>query len=176
MAKGYPSMLALLGLVALAGYQHRDKLAELIGARNPNDPDSRNSDPDSLNSDPDSLNSDPGSRNSDPGSRNRNAEWDRVLGDVKKAGAGVGGLLSNGLSELLERFKQNGRQDVAQSWVNRGANQDITPQELEAVIGSEMLETLALQTGLSRQELLARLSRQLPEAVDKYTPDGRLPS
>ena len=32
------------------------------------------------------------------------------------------------------------------------------------------------QTGLSRQELVARLSRELPDAVDKYTPDGRLPT
>ena len=27
----------------------------------------------------------------------------------------------------------------------------------------------------SREEILARLSRELPEAVDKYTPQGRLP-
>ena len=36
--------------------------------------------------------------------------------------------------------------------------------------------TLAKQTGLSRNELLARLSRELPDAVDKYTPQGRLPT
>ena len=32
------------------------------------------------------------------------------------------------------------------------------------------------QTGLSQQEILDRLSRELPTAVDKYTPDGRLPA
>ena len=32
------------------------------------------------------------------------------------------------------------------------------------------------KTGLSRQELLTRLSKTLPDAVDQYTPDGRLPS
>jgi uncharacterized protein YidB (DUF937 family) len=31
MSDGYPSMTALLGLLALAGYQNRDKLAELLG-------------------------------------------------------------------------------------------------------------------------------------------------
>ncbi|MFL5196107.1 MAG: YidB family protein, partial [Microvirga sp.] len=30
--------------------------------------------------------------------------------------------------------------------------------------------------GLSREELLQRLSRELPNAVDRYTPDGRLPT
>ena len=31
MSDGYPSMTALLGLLALAGYQNRDKLGELLG-------------------------------------------------------------------------------------------------------------------------------------------------
>jgi uncharacterized protein YidB (DUF937 family) len=31
-------------------------------------------------------------------------------------------------------------------------------------------------TGLSREEILSRLSRDLPDAVDKYTPQGRLPA
>ena len=30
MSRGMPSMTALLGLLALAGYQNRDKLAELL--------------------------------------------------------------------------------------------------------------------------------------------------
>jgi hypothetical protein len=30
MSRGLPSMTALLGLLALAGYQNRDKLAELL--------------------------------------------------------------------------------------------------------------------------------------------------
>jgi uncharacterized protein YidB (DUF937 family) len=32
------------------------------------------------------------------------------------------------------------------------------------------------QTGMSREELLAGLSRELPKAVDQLTPDGRLPT
>jgi uncharacterized protein YidB (DUF937 family) len=31
MSRGFPSMTALLGLLAVAGYQHRDKIAEIIG-------------------------------------------------------------------------------------------------------------------------------------------------
>ena len=30
MSRGFPSMTALLGLLALAGYQNRDKLAEML--------------------------------------------------------------------------------------------------------------------------------------------------
>jgi uncharacterized protein YidB (DUF937 family) len=50
------------------------------------------------------------------------------------------------------------------------------PPQLKQAIGSDVLENLEQQTGLSQEELLARLSRGLPTAVDKYTPDGRLPT
>ena len=56
-----------------------------------------------------------------------------------------------------------------------GPNQAIGPDDLEKAIGPEVLDTLVKQTGLSREELLTRLSQRLPDAVDKYTPDGRIP-
>ena len=30
MSRGFPSMTALLGLIAVAGYQNRDKIAEML--------------------------------------------------------------------------------------------------------------------------------------------------
>jgi uncharacterized protein YidB (DUF937 family) len=75
-----------------------------------------------------------------------------------------------------ERFKQNGQGQAADSWVGRGPNQPLGPNQLEQAIGPEVLNTLSQQTGLSRDELLSRLTRDLPEAVDKFTPEGRLPT
>jgi uncharacterized protein YidB (DUF937 family) len=56
-----------------------------------------------------------------------------------------------------------------------GPNKQIAPDQLEQAIGPDVLATLTQQTGLSHEELLSRLSTTLPEAVDKFTPDGRLP-
>ena len=33
MSRGLPSMTALLGLLAIAGYQNRDKIAEMLGGQ-----------------------------------------------------------------------------------------------------------------------------------------------
>jgi uncharacterized protein YidB (DUF937 family) len=88
----------------------------------------------------------------------------------------AGGLLGGELSELVDRFKKTGQADTVDSWVSTGPNKQIAPSQLEQAIGPDVLETLSKQTGLSKQELLARLSRELPDAVDKYTPDGRLPA
>jgi len=62
------------------------------------------------------------------------------------------------------------------SWVKTGPNQPVGPEQLQQAIGPEVLNTLSQQTGLSREELLSRLTRELPAAVDKFTPDGRLPN
>jgi uncharacterized protein YidB (DUF937 family) len=149
MSRGFPSMTALLGLLAIAGYQNRDKIAEMLG----------------------------GLGQSKPGAAGQGGIGG-LLGQLSSSlgGASAGGVLSGGLSELIERFKQSGQAETAESWVKTGPNKPCTPSQLEQAIGPEVFDTLEKQTGLSRDELLARLCRELPDAVDKYTPQGRLPT
>jgi uncharacterized protein YidB (DUF937 family) len=151
MSRGMPSMTALLGLLAIAGYQNRDKLAELLKGAGGG--------------------SQSGSGGQQPGPGGLLGNLGGLLG-----GAGVGGLLNGGIGELLEKFNQNGQGETADSWVGKGPNKEVSPPQLKQAIGPDVLAELERQTGLSQEELLARLSRELPAAVDKYTPDGRLPS
>jgi uncharacterized protein YidB (DUF937 family) len=51
-----------------------------------------------------------------------------------------------------------------------------TSSELEKALGREKISWLMQETGMSREELLSGLSRELPGVVDKLTPDGRLPT
>ena len=87
-----------------------------------------------------------------------------------------GGALSGGLKDLIDRFKQTGQEQKAQSWVSTGANHSIEPHELEQVLGEERINWLVEETGMARDQLLAKLSGELPAAVDELTPDGRLPT
>jgi len=151
MSRGLPSMTALLGLLAIAGYQNRDKIGELLKGATGNAP---------------------------AGAGGQEGPLGGLLGNLggALAGGGAGGLLGGGLGELLERFKQNGQGDAAESWINKGPNKELPPPQLKQAIGADVLAALEQQTGLSQEELLARLSRELPAAVDQYTPDGRLPN
>ena len=72
--------------------------------------------------------------------------------------------------------RQNGHGEKVDSWVGTGPNREVAPSDLEQAIGPDMLHDLTEQTGLSRDELLSRLSRELHNAVDQYTPHGRLPA
>lgn len=181
MSRGLPSMTALLGLLAIAGYQNRDKISEMLGGLGqggaspaPGHGAGAGSVPGSADQQAGGLGGGLGGLLGGLGGAGGAGGLGGLLGGL--GGAGAGGLLSGGLSDLLEQFRQNGQGEVAESWVKPGPNQAVAPQQLEKAIGPDVLDTLAQQTGLSREDILSRLSRELPDAVDKYTPDGRLPA
>ena len=91
-------------------------------------------------------------------------------------GGSAGNILSGGLNDLLKQFQQSGLGEKANSWVSTGQNKALGPDELERALGEERIAWLMQQTGMSRDELLAGLSRELPQAVDQLTPQGRIPS
>ena len=91
------------------------------------------------------------------------------------AGGGAGTVLSGGLGELLKKFQQAGQGEAAQSWIEKGPNRSLAPDNLERAIGSDTLDDLAQRTGIPRERLLAELKEMLPTTVDALTPDGRIP-
>ena len=96
-------------------------------------------------------------------------------GGSMAAGLGGGAILS-GLKDLLDRFQQNNPNTAAKSWVASGPNQSMSSEELERALGEERVQWLMAQTGMGKDELLAGLATSLPEAIDKLTPEGRVPT
>jgi uncharacterized protein YidB (DUF937 family) len=172
-----PSMMALLSVLAVAGYQHRDKLGDLLGQATQR-------------------------TGTSGGSTAGGGGLGGLLGSLGGGGGGLGGLLggggggggmaggglgglagalgggglAGGLGGLVDSFRQSGQEETARSWVEHGPNRPVAPNEIEQAIGVEAINNLAGQTGLSREELLSRLASVLPQAVDKLTPHGRLPT
>jgi uncharacterized protein YidB (DUF937 family) len=98
-----------------------------------------------------------------------------VLGGLL-GGAAAGSVLNGGLGQVLQDLQRSGQGRTAQSWIGRGANEDIAPDDLANALGADTISALAQQTGMSRGDLLAGLSQSLPDFVDQLTPDGRLPT
>ena len=152
--RGMPSLLALLGLLAVAGYQNRDKLSGML-----NDAGKR-------------LN-----ETQPEGGNPIQAGAGNVLGGLSDLLAGKGtGSLSEGLGDLMDRFKQSGAQETAESWMKPGENKPLTRDQVEKAVGAENVDELAQRMGMDRDELLDRLATNIPEGVDKFTPEGRLPT
>jgi len=146
MTRGMPSLAALLGLVAVAGYQNRDKIGEFLN----------------------------GTKSSGSGGTSSGGIMDSVKNAL--GGGSSGSTISGGLGELVDRFSNAGQSETVKSWVGKGPNQSISDTQLEQTLGPDLISRLTEQTGLGREELLRRLSQTLPEAVDHLTPDGRLPA
>ncbi len=152
---------ALLGVIAVAGYQNRDKIAEFLrGIQNHPDNGSRAPQSESQGQQAGGL----GGLFSGPGG----------FGDLL-GGLTTGGILSGGLGDLLKTFEQNGHADKAESWIKPGPNTEIDSGQLSEALGPDILNELAAKTGMSHEEIVDRLSRDLPKAVDDLTPDGRVP-
>ena len=105
------------------------------------------------------------------------------LGDLLKGGLGgllaggaAGSILSGGLGDLVKELQQGGQKDTADSWVSKGPNKEIAPNDLASALGADQINMMMNQSGLSRQDLLEELSQNLPGVIDQLTPDGRMPS
>jgi uncharacterized protein YidB (DUF937 family) len=97
-----------------------------------------------------------------------------LLGGLLGGGGGLAG--GGGLGGLLDQFRQSGYGEHVDSWVGTGQNRRIAPDELSQALGPDTIDELEHQTGMPRQQLLSELSEELPDAVDQFTPDGRLPT
>ncbi len=86
------------------------------------------------------------------------------------------GSILDGLGGLIKQFQQKGLGDTIDTWINTGANKDISSGQVGNALGSDVVDELSRRTGLSRDQVLAELARVLPKAVDKLTPEGRLPT
>ena len=100
---------------------------------------------------------------------------DDVMGGLgKDAGGGIADLLKGqgGIGGLVEKFGQNGLGDVASSWIGKGGNLNISPEQISQVLGSGPIADFARKMGISPEQASETLAGLLPEAVDRMTPGG----
>lgn len=158
MSRGMPSMMALLGLLAVAGYQNRDKIADALGGLGRQN------------------GMQPGQGGAGAGGLGGILAG---LGDLfgGQSSTGAGNTITGGLNDLIDRFKTSGQAETADSWTNMAVpTRGLTPAQVEQAVGADNLAELSERTGLTRDELLQRLATAIPETVDRLTPGGRMPS
>jgi uncharacterized protein YidB (DUF937 family) len=111
-----------------------------------------------------------------------------ILGNALRGltgAAGAGGLpaiLSQVLAKtdlgsiggLLQQLQQSGLGPQVASWLGNGQNLPVSVDQLKNALGDERLRQLATQFGLPVDQLLGELSRHLPGAIDRMSPNGTL--
>jgi uncharacterized protein YidB (DUF937 family) len=93
--------------------------------------------------------------------------------------SGVVGMLTSGsgggLNGLVDKLQKSGLGDVAASWIGKGDNKPVTPQQLEDALGADKVAELAEQAGIPKEKGAEVLSQVLPNVVNEMTPDGEVP-
>lgn len=106
----------------------------------------------------------------------------KVAGGAASSGLlnAVVGMATNpqtgGLQGLVQKAVDSGLAEQAASWVGKEANLPITPEQVHAVFGSEMVHNLAAQLNVPHAEVANGLAAVLPEVVNHLTPEGVVPS
>jgi uncharacterized protein YidB (DUF937 family) len=106
--------------------------------------------------------------------------FDGLLGGI--VGAGMVSVVNNvlekhgGLQGVVNEFERNGLGPTVKSWVSTGPNQPISPGEVQRALGPDLLQQLSQKSGVPVEELSRKLAEVLPQAVDKMTPNGTIPT
>ena len=80
-----------------------------------------------------------------------------------------------GLQGMLGKFQQAGYGEQAQSWIGTGQNMPIDAGALSQIFGQGQLSQIAQQLGIPHDQVAGQLAQELPNVVDRMTPDGQIP-
>lgn len=78
----------------------------------------------------------------------------------------------HGLGSLVQHLRDRGLSEVVGSWIGTGPNQPVSAEQIEKVLGPEVLDKYAARLGLPPGQASAVLSQVLPLVVDRLTPHG----
>ncbi len=90
----------------------------------------------------------------------------------------IGDLLGEGgakLSGLLDKLNMGGLDDAVKSWIGKGENKEVDPEQVKAALDSEEVASIASKLGVSEDEAANKIAKVLPGIIDKLTPDGLVP-
>lgn len=81
-----------------------------------------------------------------------------------------------GLAGFLDRFRQAGLGDVADSWIGSGPNTTLSNEQVESALGTEITDEMARQAGVDAETTKTALGKMIPKVVDLLTPGGIVPT
>lgn len=98
-------------------------------------------------------------------------------GRTGTAGAGADSAAGgNPLGGLLDLLTRSGLVDQTRSWVGTGQNEAVTGAQVKEALPDATLQKIADQEGVTPDQAANHLADVLPEAVDRLTPAGEVPS
>src|SRR5512135_1934648 len=102
------------------------------------------------------------------GGGDKNALMESIIGLINDPQTG-------GLAGLAQTLKDKGLGDVVSSWISTGKNLPVSADQITQALGSDQIQQISKNAGVSQEEASKGLASLLPEIIDKLTPDGKVP-
>jgi uncharacterized protein YidB (DUF937 family) len=80
-----------------------------------------------------------------------------------------------GIAGLQQMFQEKGLGNIVSSWISTGQNLPISGDQLQSVLPTDALQSMASKSGIDMGQLTSIFSQLMPHAVDKMTPNGQIP-
>lgn len=94
----------------------------------------------------------------------------KALGDNVDLGSLAALMGNDGLTQIVGQLQKGGLGDVVQSWVSNGANMPVSLDQLQAVLGPDIMNKLSGVVGGD----LSQVAEKLPEIINQLTPNGKI--
>ena len=78
----------------------------------------------------------------------------------------------DGLSGVVDQFRNGGLAEAVNSWVGTGANQPVSAEAIQQVLSATQLGEIASRLGISNEQVSSGLASVLPELINHLTPNG----
>jgi len=78
----------------------------------------------------------------------------------------------DGLSGVVDQFRNGGLAEAVNSWVGTGANQPVSAEAIQQVLSATQLGEIANRFGISNEQVSSGLATVLPELINHLTPNG----
>jgi uncharacterized protein YidB (DUF937 family) len=83
---------------------------------------------------------------------------------------------SGGLMGLVEKMAAGGLSEQVNSWISTGQNLPVTGNQIQAALGSSVVQEIAEKMGINSNDVASNLAHLLPLVIDHLTPDGQVAS
>ncbi|MCW8380898.1 YidB family protein [Streptomyces justiciae] len=99
-----------------------------------------------------------------------------ILGALLSALGKQGGDGGNPLGGLLDTLARSGLAEQKDSWLGSGENKSVTGPQIQQALPDDTLQQVAKEAGVSPERAADALAQELPQAVDRLTPNGEVPA
>ena len=81
---------------------------------------------------------------------------------------------AGGVGALVQKLQNGGLGEILQSWLGSGSNLPVSAEQIQSVLGSDLIGQAAAKAGVDQNEAGNLLAQYLPQVIDQVSGNGNM--